>query len=220
MFQGLDKQNIRKGAIENRDRFAAAPPGISLTSDNSKWPWGNPPEEVDPDTVLETATAKLDNDPMFKDEMMKLLLAGVSVEHIVETWLIDGFENGRFSLDAGLLAKGQVGVYIAYLADKERIPYRMFEKDHPTSGDRLDDVSYFELMRTNNPAMFSKIREGVNLVVRKGMEASDRLSAPDVPVEAPTEQLEPPAQEGFMDRGAPIPDEIMAQIQQPEEEGM
>ena len=37
------------------DRFAAAPPGFSLTQDNSQWPWGQPAKFADPDEALEDA---------------------------------------------------------------------------------------------------------------------------------------------------------------------
>jgi len=198
MFQGSNKQNVRRGAIENRDEFAKAPPGISLTTDNSKWPWGNPPEEVDVDVILEKATDKLDSDPVFKEEMMKLLLAGVSVEHIVETWLIDGFENGRFSLDSGLLAKGPLGVYIAYLADKDGIPYRMFEKENAEKTSRMDDASYFELMRTNNPAMFQKIREASNRALRNGLDSYAKYTKENIGPVEDVEEMELEPSEGFV----------------------
>ena len=159
---------LRKGSVEAIDPFAKAPPGISLTVDNKKWQWGNPPQETDPRVVLEEATDRLD-DPRFREDMMKLLMAGASIEHIVESWVTDGFQSGKFSLDTGLLVKGSLGVYIAYVAEQEDIPYRMFEKDDGGQDDeRVDDESLFELMRINNPNMFAVIREGLNKTLREG----------------------------------------------------
>ena len=43
------------GSIEAKDPLAVAPPGHSLTEDNSKWAWGNPPKDVDPEAVLQKA---------------------------------------------------------------------------------------------------------------------------------------------------------------------
>ena len=100
---------------------------------------------------------------------MKLLMAGASIEHIVESWVTDGFQNGKFSLDTGLLVKGSLGVYIAYIAEQEDIPYRMFERDDAGQDEkRVDDQSLFELMRINNPNMFAVIREGLNKALREG----------------------------------------------------
>ena len=120
MFRGSDKQDVSRGAIESRDPFAAAPPGISLTTDNQNWPWGNPPEEVDVDIILENATAKIDEDEIFREEMFKLLVAGISIEHMVEAWLMNGFETGKFSLDAGLLAKGPLAVHRLHCGTEQR----------------------------------------------------------------------------------------------------
>jgi len=162
------KSDIPKGSVEAMDPFAKAPPGISLTMDNKKWAWGNPPQETNPEVVIEEATSRLD-DPRFREDMMKLLMGGVSVEHIVESWVTDGFQNGKFSLDVGLLAKGPLGLYIAYIAEEEDIPYRMFElEDGNINNGRIDDESLFELMKMNNPNMFNMLREGLNKNLREG----------------------------------------------------
>lgn len=198
MFRGSDKQDVSRGAIESRDPFAAAPPGISLTIDNQNWPWGNPPEEVDVDVILENATAKIDEDEVFRGEMFKLLVAGISVEHMVEAWLMNGFETGKFSLDAGLLAKGPLAVYIAYTAEQNNVPYRMFEQEDPTADSRMDNVEYLRLLKTNNPKMFSAMREELNKTIRDG----------DAKIEAAISQpAEPaPAPEGFMNEEAETDD--------------
>ena len=199
MIQGPNKVEVRRGSAEAIDEFSAAPPGISLTSDNSKWPWGNPPEETDVDVIVENAARKLQSDEVFRDEVFKLLLAGVSVEHIVETWVIDGFENGRFNLDAGLLAKGPLGIFIAYMAYTNGGPYRMFEKDNPQDERRMDDATYFRLMKTNNPAMFSTIREGINRAVRNGERELMKAMSKDTPKSAPNAEAPSEKKEGFME---------------------
>ena len=168
MDQLQTQTDVRSGSIEAKDPFAQAIPGTSLTSENKKWAWGNPPENTDPDVVLQEATDRLD-DPRFREDMLKLLIAGVSIEHIVETWVIDGFESGKFSLDVGLLTNGHLGIYIAYLAEEEDIPYRMFEKDDGgRNKDRIDDESFFNLMKQNNPVMFETLKEELNSSIRKG----------------------------------------------------
>lgn len=194
-MKGENKLDIKRGSIEAADPFAVAPPGISLTSDNSKWAWGQPPQEVDVTKVLEKATDKLDNDPIFLDEMFKLLVAGISVEHIVETWVIDGFEAGKFSLDAGLLAKSPLAVYIAYLAEENDVPYRMFEKKNPMADERMDDREYFKLLKQNNPRLFSQLREKLNETVRMGIDSSKEAER-EMMEQMNQEVAEP--QEGFV----------------------
>ena len=45
----------RVGSVAAKDPFAVAPPGHSLTEDNSKWAWGRPPKIVDPEQALNNA---------------------------------------------------------------------------------------------------------------------------------------------------------------------
>ncbi len=201
MFQGANKSEFRRGSLESRDRFAAAPPGISLTTDNQKWPWGNPPQEVDVDVILEQATARIDDDEIFKDELYKLLTAGISIEHIVEAWVSDGFEEGKFSLDAGLLAKGPLAMYIAYVAEQDGVPYRMFERDDVNEDRRMDNADYLRVLKTNNPNMFAVMKENLNKTIRTGFDAVEQVNSRSMP-----QQEAQPPQEGFMSQQAPEPE--------------
>ena len=58
--------------------------------------------------------------------LVKLLLAGVSVEVIVEGYLFQAFQEGRFTPDVGLLIKAPLAFYIASIAEDANIPYRFF----------------------------------------------------------------------------------------------
>ena len=73
----------QRGTIEAKDPFSMAPPGYGLTSDNERWPWGKPQEDVDPEAVLRKAVDSLEV-PHVREEMMKLLMVGASVEALVE----------------------------------------------------------------------------------------------------------------------------------------
>ena len=61
-----------KGSVEVKDPFASAPPGHSLTEDVSKWAWGKPPQDADPELVLQKAIDSL-KAPKVKEELIKLL---------------------------------------------------------------------------------------------------------------------------------------------------
>ena len=152
--------NPRKGSLEGIDPFGNSVPGISLTTDNKKWNWGNPPEEVNPRNVIDKATERLD-DPDFENDVMKLLYAGVSVEHLTESWMTNGFQEGKFSLDAGLIAKAPLSLYLAYKAEQNDVPYRFFEKDDVLKRNRLDDGEFARLLKMNNPNMFNLLKGGL-----------------------------------------------------------
>ncbi len=81
-----------EGTVEAKDNFAPAPPGHSLTEDNTKWAWGKPPKVVDPEQALEQAINSLKSGRI-QLELVKLLLGGASIEMIVEGYLFQGFHS-------------------------------------------------------------------------------------------------------------------------------
>jgi hypothetical protein len=157
----------QKGTIEAKDRFSVAPPGHSLTQDNSKWAWGKPPRDVDPDVVLDKAVEALKR-PSVKEEMLKLLIVGASVEVLVEGYIMQGFQEGNFTPDIGLLIKGPLSLYIANMAEEAGIPYRLFENANTLEEGKMDDKTFFRMMQDNNPEMFNYVRETINSGIRKG----------------------------------------------------
>ena len=163
------------------DLFAGAPAGISLTDDNSKYPWGNPPREADPDIALTKMIDRLE-DPSSKENMKKLLLAGISVEVLIESMIFKGVESGEFSLDTGLLLKGPLSLYMADMAEQDKLPYRLLEDEKALDREDIDDETILRIMKKNNPNMFEFLNEQVNQVVRMGgpenMQRQDAESAP------------------------------------------
>jgi len=151
------------------DRFAAAPPGFSLTQDNSQWPWGQPAKFADPDEALED-TLKRALKPKNKQELFKLLMVGVSIEVIVEGIIFQGFQEGLFTPDVGMLMKPSLALVIADEAEEEGIPYRMFENDDVETEGEMDDETFFRMMKDNNPRMFGYIQEQLNAAYRAGSQ--------------------------------------------------
>jgi len=163
-----DQQILNRGTVENTDPFAYAPPGHSLTQDNSRWAWGKPPRDVDPEEALKKALDGLDK-PSIREEMMKLLMVGVSVEVLVEGFLLQGFQEGKFTPDVAVLIKPILGLMIADMAEDENIPFRLFENDNAMDEGKMDDKTFFRMMKDNNPRMFDYIREKVNEQIREGI---------------------------------------------------
>jgi|LUMT01.1.fsa_nt_gb hypothetical protein len=156
-----------EGTVEAKDNFAPAPPGHSLTEDNTKWAWGKPPKVVDPEQALEQAINSLKSGRI-QLELVKLLLGGASIEMIVEGYLFQGFQEGRFSPDVGLLIKAPLAFYIASIAEESNIPYRFFENKNALDEGTMDDSTLLEMMQQNNPSMFNFIREKINEDIRMG----------------------------------------------------
>ena len=156
-----------EGTIEAKDNFAPAPHGHSLTEDNSKWAWGKPPKIVDPEQALEQAINSL-KEGRVQLELVKLLMAGASVEMIVEGYLFQSFQDGRFSPDVAVLIKAPLAFYIASIAEESNIPYRFFENKDALDEGTMDDATMLEMMEQNNPTMFNFIREKINKDIREG----------------------------------------------------
>ena len=153
-------------AEERYDDFNVAPAGHSLTEDNSKWAWGQPPQMVDPDQAMDSLVDSL-MDPSKKQEMFKLLMVGISVEVIVEGLLFQAFRDGKFTPDVGLLLKGPLAIVISDMAEEENIPYRLFQNDDTLDEGEMDDRTFVQMMKDNNPQMFEYIRENLNAANRE-----------------------------------------------------
>jgi len=165
MMNGQDRP--MRGSIQAKDPFAKAPPGYSLTKVNSQWNWGKPPLDVDPEIVLEKAIQSL-RKPKVKTQMLKLMIGGVSIEVMIEGYILQGFHEGRFTPDVGLLIKPPLATVIAHMAEEEGIPYRMFENKNAGEEGVMDDTTFFKMIKKNNPRMFDFIRENVNEAIREG----------------------------------------------------
>ena len=177
------------GSIEAKDPFAVAPPGHSLTQDNSRWAWGKPPQITDPEEALEVAISSLQR-PKVRDEMFKLLYTGVSVEVMVEGYVLQAFHDGKFMPDVGLLIQPPLGMYIAHMAEEAGIPYRLFENEDAGTEGQMDDKTFFSMMRDNNPRMFEFIRENVNESIRQGNMPSEPREENFMTMDMPSEGME------------------------------
>lgn len=177
------------GSIEAKDPFAVAPPGHSLTQDNSRWAWGKPPQITDPEEALEVAISSLQR-PKVRDEMFKLLYTGVSVEVMVEGYVLQAFHDGKFMPDVGLLIQPPLGMYIAHMAEEAGIPYRLFENEDAGTEGQMDDKTFFSMMKQNNPRMFEFIRENVNESIRQGNIPSEPEEQNFMTMEMPSEEME------------------------------
>ena len=100
--------------------------------------------------------------------MLKLLVVGVSVETVVEGYILAGFQKGKFNPDVGILIKGPLGLYVAGVAEEEKVPYRFFENADMFEKDTMDDQTFFSMMKENNPTMFEYIKENINAGIRRG----------------------------------------------------
>ena len=102
------------------DKFKEAPnnpfdapiPGQGLTDKPGNYPWEHPPEFTDTMEASEFLWDKL-TEPLFAQQIIGMLDAGVPVEAIGRTVLFGGFLKGKFSPDVAFIIAEPVMKMIA-----------------------------------------------------------------------------------------------------------
>ena len=167
----------------------AAPPGHSLTDTPGKWAWEKPPQFANPDDALDFVLDKLEDPPARKD-MLRMMVAGISIQELVSQIAFKGFMRGFYSPDVAELIKPSIGVYLYKEALEEGFEPRMMSDDKEEEGIRegqVDDVSFFKIMKERNPDLFEAMNEEINRQERmeiEGLEQEERT-----PVEMPTQDV-------------------------------
>ena len=167
----------------------AAPPGHSLTDTPGKWAWEKPPQFANPDDALDFVLDKLEDPPARKD-MLRMMVAGISIQELVSQIAFKGFMQGFYSPDVAELIKPSIGVYLYKEALEEGFEPRMMSDDKEEEGIRegqVDDVSFFKIMKERNPDLFEAMNEEINRQERmeiEGLEQEERT-----PVEMPTQDV-------------------------------
>ena len=134
----------------------SAPPGIGMTQDKGKWQWEQPPLISDPNQAVDSVIEQFE---LAKENIIKLMVAGISIEEIVSTTVFNGFMEGKFNPDIAELIKPALSIYLMKLAD---------DVDQPTN--EIDDEELFQVMQQRNPEMFNKMLENANKTIRMGKD--------------------------------------------------
>jgi hypothetical protein len=144
-----------------RDKITplAAPPGHSLTDEPGRWPWERPPVYADPDDAIDYITQKLQDDNT-REDLLKMMLAGITVEELVNQVSFKGFMGGYYNPDVAELIKPAIGVFLFSMALEEGFEPVMF-REPPEEG-QVDDVGFFRIMKQRNPEMYLKMNEEIN----------------------------------------------------------
>jgi len=149
-----------------RDKITAlaAPPGNSLTEPPGKWPWERPPQFPDPDDAIDHFVESVSHGPA-REDMLKMMMAGITVEEIVNQVAFKGFMAGAFTPDVAELIKPAVAVFLINMALESGFEPQMFIDDSPAEG-AVSDQTFFEIMKSRNPAGFSAMVEELNKMER------------------------------------------------------
>ena len=147
----------------------SAPPGIGMTQDKGKWQWEQPPLISDPDQAVDSVIEQFE---LAKENILKLMVAGISIEEIVSMTVFNGFMEGKFNPDIAELIKPALSLYLMKLADDVDAPFKLYAEDQPTN--EIDDEELFQVMQQRNPEMFNKMLENANKTIRMGKDRSQQ----------------------------------------------
>ena len=165
----------------------AAPPGHSLTNEPGKWPWDRPPQFANPDDAIDFIVAKLD-EPAAKDGLLKVMLAGITVEELVSQIAFKGFMEGTFNPDVAELIKPALAIYLVGIADENDIDAQLFVNDEEE--EQVTDETFFNILQQRNPVMFRAMNEEINRRKRmEGKVAREQIAATTAPAPAPAENF-------------------------------
>jgi len=154
----------------------AAPPGHSLTDEPGKWAWERPPQHANPDEALDFVLDRLE-EPTRRKDIMRMLVAGISVQELVAQIAFKGFMNGAYSPDVAELIKPSIAIYLYREALEEGFEPRMMVDDNEENGIKegeVDDVSFFRIMKQRNPELFEAMNEQLNYEERMEVEQMGR----------------------------------------------
>tara|TARA_R100000278_G_C5440218_1_gene153412 strand:+ start:308 stop:847 length:540 start_codon:yes stop_codon:yes gene_type:complete len=157
----------------------AAPPGNSLTDAPGKWPWEQPPRFTDADDVIDFTIDTILGGPI-KDDMVKLMLAGITVEELVTQIAFKGFLEGQFTPDVAELIKPALGIFLVDLALINGVEPKMFVDNTPVEGD-VSDENFFEILKENNPKLFAGMVEELNKMQRENTDDQIAAMQPKAP---------------------------------------
>ena len=150
--------NIQKGSVKDVDSFDFPVPGHSLTDTPNSKAWDKPPQFTDADEAVEFIATKI-NKPETKENFLRLMAAGVSVEQIVNTVSLAGFSDGRWNPDLAELIKPPVAMLFVDMAIQNKIPVKIFEGNphEEDEANRISPKDTLKVMKERQPEEFDKI---------------------------------------------------------------
>ena len=158
-----------------RDKISAlaVPPGNSLTDAPGKWAWERPARFTDPDDVIDYTVDSISNGPI-REDMIKMMMAGITVEELVEQITFKGFMAGAFTPDVAEVVKPAIAVFLADMALQAGFEPQMFVDEEPIEG-QVSDETFFRILKERNPELYAGMVEELNRDQRMMQDETNRV---------------------------------------------
>ena len=172
-------QDAPPGSIAAQDPFDAPIPGQSLTEEPGKHAFEQPPEMVDVDQAVEFIVGKVLDNPEAREQVEKLMMAGIPIESICNTLSFSGFAEGKWNPDVAELINPPRSAFLVSLAFEANIPAIMFNNSQDSQQTISDDEVMYS-MRESNPEAFEHIQRQAVMEDLPPVEPDNFLEMGDV----------------------------------------
>ena len=142
-------------------------PGENFTSDTKNYPWHRPPEITDIDEAIDIISEKVLTDIKKSSGILTLIEMGMPISAIVESIVLIGVSNGKWTVDFAILLAGPVARIIEMMAKSASIKYVMGTEEDQTPM-TMHSVTEFEA----KPKKFDAAK-----AIRSGKEAVKEVKA-------------------------------------------
>lgn len=166
----------------------AVPPGNSLTDAPGKWQWEQPAQFPNPDDAIDHALEMMSNGPT-RDDMLKLMLAGITVEELVDQLAFKGFMAGAVTPDVAEIMKPALGIALVDMALQEGFEPQMFV-DAKVSEGEVEDATFFNIAKDRNPELYKAMNEKINEDMRMAAEEKTSVKVAYPQAETPASFLD------------------------------
>ena len=163
------------------DPFNHPIPGESLTREPGEGNFEHPPEQTDPQGVINDIKAYLQT-PQVADELVAQMGAGFPVEAIVGMFVKGGVAKGKFSPDVAEVVKPAITVVLISMALEQGITDLVVFTDQPV--DQMEEEAGIEermmgTMEQLRPDVASEMRgmEAEGRIAQMAAERKDRIAA-------------------------------------------
>lgn len=159
----IEKGPVKQGSVQDRDFFSRMPAGWTLTQPPGKWAWDRPPKYSSPDEAVSFIIDRLEEDNV-REQFLRLMFAGISIQEIAKALVIGGFSQGYFSPDIAEIIKAPLTFYLLGMAAEYEIPVKVFATPDglPARDYGMDENTLFRIMKERNPDFARHIMQQLN----------------------------------------------------------
>lgn len=138
------------------DPFSAPPAGYSLTQQQGKWPWEQPPRFVDIEEAFDYILSKLVQ-PQEQMDFLRLMDAGIPVETLTRTITFSAFTKGIVNPDLAELLIVPVSLFLLTEARRAGITPKF---NNNIKLDMISNADIMGLMEELNPERYQEYLSG------------------------------------------------------------